>query len=219
MDLYSFSAPWFPLIAVFSFLIADNLGLCTIAFIGTDQKVFIIPHNPITPVTSGDFYLIAPLYVVILQQFYSLSISQRILQINKKSVQQVQVFYLQVFNLKTVKFIHQVLFEFMKRLSASLLNNLSGNTPAAERVSFCFYTASAFLSSLTFLTTVQTADCLHSYTSSYHYKPFFESNVTSYSFHIFSVCFLKFLYTPSLLSQYYPMSRNLKQHHHPQQYP
>ena len=50
-----------------SLLIADYLRFCLITFIGADQKIFIISHNSVVPVPSGDFYLISQINIMIFQ--------------------------------------------------------------------------------------------------------------------------------------------------------
>src|SRR5699024_4690923 len=52
-----------------SLLIADYLRFCPITFIGADQKIFIISHDPVAPLAFGDLYLISQINIIILQQF------------------------------------------------------------------------------------------------------------------------------------------------------
>ena len=148
-----------PLLTVFlSLLIADNLRFFSIALIGTDQKIFIISHNPIAPVPSGNFYLISQVNIIILQQFYRLPVSKGILQIHVESIQQIQVFYFQAFYFQSVKFIGQLFLKFFKGRKASLFDNFSGNALSSKGVSLCFYAAAAVLSSPTCFAAVQAAD-------------------------------------------------------------
>ena len=88
------------------------LRVPTAAAVFAYKKVIFIRHDPITSAASRDLYLIPQVYFIVLKQLYGLPVWKRILQINIKSVQQIQVIHMKIFDPQRIKFPDQRFFIF-----------------------------------------------------------------------------------------------------------
>lgn len=142
-------------------MILHDLRLRALTPIAAYQQKRFVRHNAVTAFAIRDLDLVAQVYIVIVEQPGSLPAWERIFQVHKETVEQMQVIHLQMGNSQRVDLCDQRLFELKERLHAATVDILSGNAPAAEGLSPSRYTAAARGPFAAVIAAVHTANCPH----------------------------------------------------------